>query len=137
VLCARSVLGGGVVPGSVTLIGGDPGVGKSTLLLQVAATLSGTVPANAGVEVDVDAPRESAALEGPEPEPAGRDAVLYVSGGHGGQTEGRMDGQTSGEGGHLEIDLPRPTRIPRNNVLMAWGGGVSAARRRGEHRADR
>ncbi len=31
------VLGGGVVPGSVSLIGGDPGIGKSTLLLQVAA----------------------------------------------------------------------------------------------------
>lgn len=30
-------LGGGVVPGSVVLVGGDPGVGKSTLLLQVAA----------------------------------------------------------------------------------------------------
>jgi predicted ATP-dependent serine protease len=28
------VLGGGLVPGSVTLIGGDPGIGKSTLLLQ-------------------------------------------------------------------------------------------------------
>ncbi|MCL1898900.1 MAG: DNA repair protein RadA, partial [Micrococcales bacterium] len=31
------VLGGGLVPGSVTLIGGEPGVGKSTLLLDVAA----------------------------------------------------------------------------------------------------
>lgn len=31
------VLGGGIVPGSVVLIGGDPGIGKSTLLLQVAA----------------------------------------------------------------------------------------------------
>jgi len=30
------VLGGGVVPGSFTLIGGDPGIGKSTLLLQAA-----------------------------------------------------------------------------------------------------
>ena len=30
------VLGGGVVPGSVTLLAGDPGVGKSTLLLMVA-----------------------------------------------------------------------------------------------------
>ena len=29
------VLGGGVVPGSVTLLAGDPGVGKSTLLLEV------------------------------------------------------------------------------------------------------
>ena len=35
------VLGGGVVPGSVVLIGGDPGIGKSTLLLQVLAGLMG------------------------------------------------------------------------------------------------
>jgi DNA repair protein RadA/Sms len=34
------VLGGGIVPGSVTLIGGDPGIGKSTLLLQVSTALS-------------------------------------------------------------------------------------------------
>jgi DNA repair protein RadA/Sms len=33
------VLGGGIVPGSLTLIGGDPGVGKSTLLTQLAAAL--------------------------------------------------------------------------------------------------
>lgn len=35
------VLGGGLVPGSVILIGGDPGIGKSTLLLQVLAALQG------------------------------------------------------------------------------------------------
>ena len=34
------VLGGGLVPGGVVLIGGDPGIGKSTLLLQALATLS-------------------------------------------------------------------------------------------------
>ncbi len=34
------VLGGGIVPGSLVLIGGDPGIGKSTLLLQVANSLS-------------------------------------------------------------------------------------------------
>jgi DNA repair protein RadA/Sms len=34
------VLGGGLVPGGVVLLGGDPGIGKSTLSLQVAATLS-------------------------------------------------------------------------------------------------
>ncbi len=34
------VLGGGFVPGSVTLLGGDPGIGKSTLLLQAAAELA-------------------------------------------------------------------------------------------------
>lgn len=38
------VLGGGVVPGSVVLIGGDPGVGKSTLLLQAAGWLAATRP---------------------------------------------------------------------------------------------
>lgn len=35
------VLGGGLVPGSLVLIGGDPGIGKSTLVLQVARALSG------------------------------------------------------------------------------------------------
>ena len=35
------VLGGGLVPGSAILIGGDPGIGKSTLLLQAVAALSG------------------------------------------------------------------------------------------------
>ncbi len=34
------VLGGGIVPGSIVLIGGDPGIGKSTLLLQVALELA-------------------------------------------------------------------------------------------------
>ncbi len=38
------VLGGGLVPGSVTLIGGDPGIGKSTLMLQAAAALQSTGP---------------------------------------------------------------------------------------------
>src|SRR5947199_4468624 len=33
------VVGGGIVPGSMILIGGEPGIGKSTLLLQVAARL--------------------------------------------------------------------------------------------------
>lgn len=36
------VLGGGLVPGSMTLIGGEPGIGKSTLLLQAAARLEAT-----------------------------------------------------------------------------------------------
>jgi DNA repair protein RadA/Sms len=35
------VLGGGVVPGSVVLLGGEPGIGKSTLALQAAAALAG------------------------------------------------------------------------------------------------
>src|SRR5690606_3329086 len=38
------VLGGGLVPGSVVLIGGDPGIGKSTLLLQALVSLANVVP---------------------------------------------------------------------------------------------
>src|SRR5262245_11829356 len=34
------VLGGGVVPGSLVLLGGEPGIGKSTLLLQAAANMA-------------------------------------------------------------------------------------------------
>ena len=43
------VLGGGIVPGSLVLIGGDPGIGKSTLILQIADRL-GTVLYASGEE---------------------------------------------------------------------------------------
>ena len=49
------VLGGGLVPGSVTLVGGEPGVGKSTLLLQVLAE-----PARRGATVLYLSAEESA-----------------------------------------------------------------------------
>jgi DNA repair protein RadA/Sms len=38
----NQVLGGGIVPGSLVLIGGDPGIGKSTLLLQLASEVAST-----------------------------------------------------------------------------------------------
>src|SRR5687767_13364971 len=37
------VLGGGIVPGSIVLIGGEPGIGKSTLLLQISILLAQSV----------------------------------------------------------------------------------------------
>ncbi|EED91941.1 Rad51/RecA-like protein, partial [Thalassiosira pseudonana CCMP1335] len=40
----NAVLGGGIMPGSIILVGGDPGVGKSTLLLQMAGKTSGGGP---------------------------------------------------------------------------------------------
>ncbi|MBM3491358.1 MAG: DNA repair protein RadA [Alphaproteobacteria bacterium] len=43
------VTGGGLVPGSAVLIGGDPGIGKSTLLLQVTAALAGAAVGTAYV----------------------------------------------------------------------------------------
>lgn len=39
------VLGGGVVPGSIILLGGDPGIGKSTVLIQAMARMSAQLPA--------------------------------------------------------------------------------------------
>ena len=39
------VLGGGIVPGALMLLGGDPGIGKSTLLLQVSQKIADTVGA--------------------------------------------------------------------------------------------
>src|SRR5439155_4885239 len=59
------VLGGGIVPGSVILVGGDPGVGKSTLLMQVADAIA-------------RAPQSSSFLPGGGG--PGRVGVLYVSG---------------------------------------------------------
>ncbi len=44
------VLGGGIVPGSIVLVGGEPGIGKSTLLLQVALSVSGKVVYVSGEE---------------------------------------------------------------------------------------
>jgi DNA repair protein RadA/Sms len=38
------VLGGGIVPGSIVLIGGDPGIGKSTLVLQMALQMGSEIP---------------------------------------------------------------------------------------------
>lgn len=37
------VLGGGIVPGSLVLVGGDPGIGKSTLILQIASQIENTL----------------------------------------------------------------------------------------------
>jgi DNA repair protein RadA/Sms len=42
------VLGGGIVPGSLVLLGGEPGIGKSTLLLQAAAGVAATVAGRGG-----------------------------------------------------------------------------------------
>ena len=44
------VLGGGIVPGSIMLVGGEPGIGKSTLLLQVAIAVAGKVVYVSGEE---------------------------------------------------------------------------------------
>lgn len=85
------VLGGGVVPGSLVLIGGDPGIGKSTLLLQTAMEMAaqGRVLYVSGEEspsqIKMRAERlrpTQAAADGPaaaSPQPAMPDSLLLIT----------------------------------------------------------
>jgi DNA repair protein RadA/Sms len=76
------VLGGGIVPGSLVLIGGDPGIGKSTLLLQVANRLSQrhrilyVCAEESGQQVKLRSQRLGV---GQEANPAGSDAEKGIS----------------------------------------------------------
>ncbi len=65
------VLGGGVVPGSVVLIGGDPGIGKSTLLLQMSLLMAqtGRVLYVSGEESERQIKARAARLGGEDPLP--------------------------------------------------------------------
>ncbi|KAG2450376.1 hypothetical protein HYH02_004880 [Chlamydomonas schloesseri] len=80
----QRVLGGGVVPGALVLLGGDPGVGKSTITLQVAAMM-------AHPEIDFDALEE-------------RRAAAAGSGLAGGGYEGEEEEGVSTEASDLEPD---------------------------------
>jgi DNA repair protein RadA/Sms len=78
------VLGGGLVPGSLVLIGGDPGIGKSTLLLQVAHQLAQTEPVlyvcaeESGQQVKLRAQRLNVTPTAAEREQAAADVNLYL-----------------------------------------------------------
>mmetsp|Transcript_11685 Transcript_11685/g.34349 ORF Transcript_11685/g.34349 Transcript_11685/m.34349 type:complete len:386 (+) Transcript_11685:97-1254(+) len=50
----NNVLGGGIMPGSLTLLGGDPGVGKSTLLLQTAGAVASLSLPSRGIGMGKD-----------------------------------------------------------------------------------
>lgn len=78
------VLGGGLVPGSVVLIGGDPGIGKSTLMLQAAGLMgggtdlvSGSGPRDSAIDPSGATPARSPKLDTRSPAPRSR--ILYVS----------------------------------------------------------
>jgi DNA repair protein RadA/Sms len=88
------VLGGGVVPGSLVLIGGDPGIGKSTLLLQVASAMARDV---------------------------GR--VLYVSGEES-ERQIKMRAQRLVPAGHNGSDLPEDLFLVTETDLQAILGHV-------------
>src|SRR6185436_13566154 len=70
------VLGGGLVPGAVVLIGGDPGIGKSTLMLQAAGAM-GTGAKKSVREEERHQGSEASRHQGEERRAEAR--VLYVS----------------------------------------------------------
>ena len=105
------VLGGGLVPGSVTLVGGEPGVGKSTLLLQAAAGLAAQ-----------DLP------------------VLYVTGEESpAQVGARGRRLRAGDGGLYllaetsldailaQIDLQRPAVVILDSVQTTWSSALDSS----------
>lgn len=67
------VLGGGIVPGSLILIGGEPGIGKSTLMLQMALDLPGKVLYVSGEESEQQIKMRAERLPN-----AGSDCYLYA-----------------------------------------------------------
>lgn len=81
------ILGGGIVPGSAVLVGGEPGIGKSTLLLQVAAMLSQTVARDTGLRPVQTAPgagrqpsaKSNANPHGPDARVTKDAKILYVT----------------------------------------------------------
>ncbi len=104
------ILGGGIVPGSAVLVGGEPGIGKSTLLLQVAHELARGAPAAAAAdrqrarrpEHAVTAPAD-ALWEGPATK------VMYV-------TSEESARQTKLRAGRLGIDSPDLLVLAETNV---------------------
>ena len=69
----NTVLGGGIMPGSLILLGGDPGVGKSTLLLQTAGALAALSSPPRGIGMGSSSSTDNAVRGGQGP-------VVYVSG---------------------------------------------------------
>ncbi|MCL1463484.1 DNA repair protein RadA [Argonema galeatum] len=95
------VLGGGIVPGSLVLIGGDPGIGKSTLLLQVANRLSShyrilyVCGEESGKQVKLRASRLGVGVDAAEEAEEGEsNPALLPSPSH-------EEGRTAGEGNSL------------------------------------
>ncbi len=72
------VLGGGIVPGGLMLVGGDPGIGKSTLLTQVAACVASGVGCRVPGVGDADS--AEAIQTSSKPETRNPKPVLYISG---------------------------------------------------------
>jgi DNA repair protein RadA/Sms len=101
------VLGGGIVPGSAVLIGGEPGIGKSTLLLQVAHAL-------AGGEVAMPASIALAPAKIVKAKPRAAVPVLYV-------TSEESASQIAMRATRLHADAPELLVLAESNVQRIIG----------------
>jgi DNA repair protein RadA/Sms len=104
------VLGGGLVAGSVVLVGGDPGIGKSTLMLQAAGKLAAGRGDQDRSDHAAPAKDRPAALEG-----SGQDGdcrVLYVSSEESAE-QVRMRAQRLGVGGEDNLYVLADTNLAR------------------------
>lgn len=98
------VLGGGLVPGSVTLVGGEPGIGKSTLLLQALASLAGA--GRRGLLVSAE---ESAQQVGRRAQRLGLD-----------HPELWLVAETALEGVGVAVDSVRPQVLVVDSIQTIW-----------------
>lgn len=119
------MLGGGLVPGSCVLVGGDPGVGKSTLLLQLADLLA-SVPASE-VRASLGLPPDDEGSVGGDGAGSPAHPVLYASGEESaGQVGGRaarlglasVDGVTLLCSTDLEDALDEAARRPPRAIVV-------------------
>ena len=105
------VLGGGLVPGSVTLLGGEPGVGKSTLLLQVVGSM-----AAAGARCLLVSAEESGAQVRRRAErlQAARPGVWLVA-------------ETAIDGIRAAVDQVRPDVVVVDSIQTVWDPALESA----------
>ena len=114
------ILGGGIVPGSAVLIGGDPGIGKSTLLLQVAHTLS----AGAGEDKALlnPKPRSEAVGDGP-----GRSVAVRKSAGSGASPTALASGLRAAPRAPVKVLYVTSEESARQTALRASRLGIGGS----------
>ncbi|MEO0756620.1 MAG: DNA repair protein RadA [Cyanobacteria bacterium J06648_16] len=125
------VLGGGIVPGSLVLVGGDPGIGKSTLLLQVANQLSARTPVlyvcaeESGQQVKLRSQRLGIAVSGAEKGGKGKGEK-----GKGGAEESAslyVLPETDLEAVLLELESLRPQVAVIDSIQALYYGALTSA----------
>ncbi|MFD1341408.1 DNA repair protein RadA [Litorisediminicola beolgyonensis] len=105
------VLGGGLVPGSAVLVGGDPGIGKSTLLLQAAAAFAG-----AGLKVIYASGEEASAQVRMRAQRLGlRDAQVQLA------------AETNLRDILTTLDAEKPELVIIDSIQTMWADNVDSA----------